>query len=190
MARMPIGAALACGVLAGCVYTGSAKDFDPAELERDPGWAAVRNVPPVRQAGERDCGAAALAMVLGYWGVSSSEREILAGCSPTAQGIRAGALRDFARAKGLKAYVFQGRLEDLAKELRRRRPVIVGLVKPYAALALTHYEVVVGIHPEKGRILTLDPAKGWRENSLAGFRAEWDRGGSVTLVCFKPAESD
>jgi hypothetical protein len=40
-------------------------------------------------------------------------------------------------------------------ELKRQRPVIVGMAKPTATGAVSHYEVVVGIHPPTQRILTL-----------------------------------
>jgi hypothetical protein len=46
--------------------------------------------------------------------------------------------------------------------------------------------VVVGYHRASRRILTLDPARGFRENSMQGFLAEWAPTGRVTLVTFEP----
>lgn len=172
----------------GC-YIGTARDFSPKKLELDPGWIFVANVPLIRQAEQSDCGAAALAMALTYWGVSTNVEEISAAYpTSSAHGIKAGQLREFARKKGLDAYLIKGELKDIASELQKRRPVVVGLVKPYGTKMAKHYELVIGIHPEQRRVVTLDPARGWRENSFEGFAKEWAPGEQVTLIVFKPME--
>jgi hypothetical protein len=127
-------------VLAGCVlasgcYHGTARTATPADLA-DPrdGWNRVAGVPPVRQIAREDCGAAALAMVLGYWGVPIT-REAIGTGNPAAPapGIRAAALRDFARRQGLQAFLVQGELADLDREVGRHRPVLVGVMKRYGS---------------------------------------------------------
>jgi len=179
--------ALALVASSGC-YIGSARDFSPKRLEQDPGWIFVPNVPLIRQAEQSDCGAAALAMALSYWGVPTNVDEISAAfpTSPS-HGIKAGQLREFARKKGLDAYLIKGDLGDLSSELQKRRPILVGLVKPFGTKLTKHYEVVVGLHPEQKRVVTLDPARGWRENSFEGFVKEWAPGEQVTLIVFRPA---
>jgi ABC-type bacteriocin/lantibiotic exporter with double-glycine peptidase domain len=171
----------------GC-YTGSAKSVSPHEIAADPGWLVVPHVPLIRQNGESDCGAAALAMVLSYWSLPTTVDDVTA-VYPTANhhGIKAGELRDLARARGLQAFVISGQLSDLVNELGRGHPVLVGVVKPYKDRQLAHYEVVIGIHKDKRRILSLDPADGWRENSLEGFAREWVPARQVTLVVFPAA---
>src|SRR5881394_1539882 len=91
--------ALATAVSAGC-YKGSAHTVSPGAIDADGGWLLVRGVPFVRQTGEQDCGAAALAMVLRYWEVAASPAEV-ASAHPQSRGrgLRAGELRDFARAR-------------------------------------------------------------------------------------------
>lgn len=172
----------------GC-YIGTAHEFSPRTLELDPGWIFVPNVPLIRQEEHSDCGAAALAMALTYWGSTTNVDEVTA-AFPTSpnHGIKAGELREFARKKGFDAFIIKGDLNDLASELKKRRPVLVGLVKPYGTKRAHHYEVVVGIHPAQKRVVTLDPAKGWRENSFEGFAKEWIPGEQVTLIVFKPQE--
>ena len=163
-------------------YVGSATPFAPAELERDPGWIAVRNVPVIRQESQAECGAAAIAMVVSYWTTESSPR-VFAALRPVSQpGLEAGRLRDFARQRHLRAYLVSGNVTDLERELQAGRPVLVGLVKPQRSGALAHYEVVVGLHRDKGIIVTLDPAQGWRQNSLSGFLTEWKPAAYLTLV--------
>jgi ABC-type bacteriocin/lantibiotic exporter with double-glycine peptidase domain len=176
--------ALAPIVTVGC-YTGSARSVSPREIAAESGWIAVRDVPLVRQQAQMDCGAAALAMVLSYWSLPTRVDQITAVYPTTAErGIKAGQLRDFARAKGLQAFVIDGQLRDLSTELGRGHPVLVGVGKPYGDKRLAHYEVVIGIHPDRRRILSLDPADGWRENSYEGFAREWVNAQQVTLVIF------
>ncbi len=175
---------------AGCSYLGTAEGFDPADLDRESGWIAVKQVPLLLQEAEEDCGAAALAMALRHWQVPISLEEVVRACPPEpGRGIKAGVLRDYAHSKGLRAFLFHGRLADFERELSQGRPVIVGLVKPYVNGGLTHFEVVVGIHPEKEMVVTLDPARGWARNDYSGFLAEWDPASHLTLAILRPRES-
>lgn len=149
----------------------------------------MRNVPLIRQADKSDCGAAALAMMMSYWGQWTNVEEItLAFPVEPGHGIKAGALRDFAKAKGFKAYVIDGDFNDILSELRENRPVIVGLIKPHTTRLAGHYEVVVGVNPDEKRIATLDPARGWRENTFDGFSLEWNLSKNVTVIVFKAGE--
>jgi ABC-type bacteriocin/lantibiotic exporter with double-glycine peptidase domain len=179
-----VGAALLSAL--GCAYTGEAKDFDPGELTTSPGWISVPEVPLEIQKSTEDCGTTALSMVLEYWRVAVSLEEwessglLLAG-----KGSRARDLRDLARQKGLQAFLIHGRWEDLRNEVDRGHPVIVGLVKPASSGAVTHYEVVVAVHPEREIVVTHDPANGRRQYPLSGFRKEWDPAGYLTLVFFR-----
>jgi hypothetical protein len=128
-------------------------------------------------------------MAMGYWGSPVALDEIDAVYPrESGHGFKAGALRDFARTRGLAAYVVSGRLIDIQLELEKRRPVIVGLQKRYPKRFLSHYEVVVGIHPKQKRIATLDPARGWRENTWNGFLAEWRPARQLTLIMFNLGE--
>ena len=177
------GVALLGVLLAGGCYKGSARSLTPADLARDEGWQRIEGVPEVRQVERRDCGAAALAMVLGYWRLPVTRDEIAVANPPAPErGIRAAALRDFARARGLQAFVIKGELADLEREVQRHRPVVVGMMKVYGNKAYAHYEVVIGINRQAERILTLDPAAGLRVNSREGFTAEWVAAGQLTLI--------
>ncbi len=172
-------------VTAGCAYTGGARDFSPAELDREPGWIAVRGVPEIRQRKPEDCGIAALAMVLAYGKAPATTDEIEAACpAAPGKGSRAGDLRDFARRKGLRAYLVRGVPEDFPRELARGRPVLVGLIQPYAAAVLSHYVVVVAWHPERRILVMMDPARGCRRIGWEDFLREWDPAQRLMLVVF------
>ncbi|MBI1849310.1 MAG: C39 family peptidase [Planctomycetes bacterium] len=175
--------------LTGCAYTGTAQKFNAAEFDADDRWVVVRDVPLVRQESREDCGAAALTMMLAYWRIPTSLEEVKDGCPPSEHGIRAGDLREFARSKGLQAFLFHGEFDDLRRELARRRPLLVGMAKPFMNGTFTHYEVVVAVHPENQIVVTLDPARGWQQDTFDGFLREWDPVGRPTMVAFKIDES-
>jgi hypothetical protein len=42
--------------------------------------------------------------------------------------------------------------------------------------------VVLGYHPTRKLVLTLDPARGFRETPLRAFEEEWARSERLTLV--------
>ena len=178
------------GALVSACYAGSARSISPSQasaLTADPAWLVVRDVPFVPQRGDEDCGPAALAMVLGRLGVPVTRADVASAAPPGDKGVRAGDLRDFARARGLQAFVVAGTFDDLFGELARGNPVLVGLAKPMTGgRALPHYEVVVAISRRAREVLTLDPARGLRENSLEGFAREWAPTGRVTLIAFRP----
>ena len=80
-------------------------------------------------------------------------------------------------------FLIEGKLEDLSRELRAGRPILVGLSKPQSrSRVLDHYEVVVGLHRDRKRIVTLDPTYGWRENTIEGFFRVWKLAGFVALI--------
>jgi ABC-type bacteriocin/lantibiotic exporter with double-glycine peptidase domain len=177
------GGLLLLAALAGCsTYTGKARDFSPARLATEPGWIAARGVPLHRQRHEADCGASAVAMVIAHW--TRGDPEAIAGELRPApeRGLAAGRLRDHARRRGLAAFLVRGEVADLVREIGAGRPVLVGLVKPSGPRALTHYEVVVAVHRQRRLIVTLDPAEGWRENSVASFLDEWNPSGRLAMV--------
>lgn len=179
------------GVLAfGCIsYRGSAQSVAPSAVRADAGWKRIEHLPPVHQTGAKDCGAAALSAVMEYWRrppiAPALMRENIDAALRTKpdQGLSAGALRDYARKQGFRAFVFNGELADLQHEIDVGRPVIVGVHKELSSKEfLSHYEVVVGFHAEKQRVLLYDPARGLTENRLSGFLEEWKRAKQTTLV--------
>jgi predicted double-glycine peptidase len=181
-----VRAALVTVIVAGSggCYGGSARTVSLSDIDREPGWTVVRGVPVIRQESAHDCGAAALAMVLEHWGVPNAAPEIRrAVVASSDRGASAGGLRQFARDKGLRAFLIRGADADLVHELGAQRPVLVGLVQRYSGnQALSHYEVVIGVNPTTRRVLLLDPGRGPREDELASFDREWQDAGRVTLV--------
>jgi len=163
-------------------YAGGAKPVTAVEL--DDSWHRAAPTPVVLQRDRTDCGLAALAMVAGAWGQQWTVPELQASLPAAADGVRLGALRDYARSHGLVAYAVKGTHKDLKFELERRRPVLLGLVLPFAKTkALAHYEVAVAYDPRDGSIVTLDPATGKHLRRTRDIlEREWKPAGYATLV--------
>ena len=177
-------ALLGCLLASGC-YLGTARSVAPGALTSDEGWELVEGVPEVRQATREDCGAAAIGMVLAYWGRALAPDDVRTAIPVVPErGIKASALRELARGQGLQAFLIEGRPSDLDRELGRHRPILVGVMKRYRQRVYPHYEVVVGINRREQRILTLDPAHGLRVNSSEGFAAEWAAAGHLALIVY------
>lgn len=193
-AAAAVALALALAGGAGCGYRGSAVDASPRAVAAEPGWITVADVPLVKQAGKSDCGAAAMTMLLKFWGNDEATLADTAAALPANEekpGQRAGDLRDLARARGLDAFLVTGEFADLEAQLTQGRPVLVGLQKPVGLpigkrqRVLSHYEIVVGLHPQRREILTLDPSHGLRRNTLEGFAREWEPSKRLALIAFK-----
>jgi ABC-type bacteriocin/lantibiotic exporter with double-glycine peptidase domain len=163
-------------------YTGGATAVNPSTLDAD--WQHAAQTPVVLQKQHMDCGLAALAMVAGAWGQHWTVDELQRQSPPASQGVKLGALRDLARARGLEAYAIKGTYADLARELASRRPVLLGLVLPFEQRrALAHYEVAVAINRRDGSVITLDPATGKHlRRTRQILEREWRPASYATLV--------
>jgi ABC-type bacteriocin/lantibiotic exporter with double-glycine peptidase domain len=171
-----------------CGYQGSDKGVSMAQVSKEDGYTRVELVGMYQQ-DPKGCGSAALGTVLAYWGKGLTPQQIDQDTRRGERSLSALELRDYARRVGLRSFVFEGSFADLDHELSAGRPLIVGLAKARAlAKPLAHYNVVVGYDRTQQRILTWDPASGWREDSFEGFAKEWLPTGSVTVVIFPDAE--
>lgn len=187
MGRLATLAALALA-LPGCrlPYVGGAAAIEARTL--GPDWVRAAPTPIVRQEARMDCGLAALAIAAGAWGRTWSVAELARDLPPTGTGIKLGALRDLARGRGLRAFAVRGRVADLVHELGRGRPVILGLVLPFALDEnLHHYEVAVAVRPSDGAVITRDPATGeLMQRSQRILDLEWRHAGYAMLVIVGP----
>lgn len=180
--RTPIAAIVLALAACQLPYTGGARAAQPSEVAA--GWLRAAPTPVIQQQHETDCGLAALAMVAGSWGRHWTVAELARHAPPDGDGVRLGALRDLARARGLDAYAIRASSADLEHELAARRPVMLGLVLPFDHQRnRSHYEVAIAIDPRDGTVITIDPATGsWMRRSKAVLDLEWKTAGYVALV--------
>jgi ABC-type bacteriocin/lantibiotic exporter with double-glycine peptidase domain len=143
--------------------------------------AAVQlSVPFVPQ--EKDtCGAASLAMVLRYWGLSVTHDEIAAAVlEPGRRGIAGSRLEAFARAQGAFALGYEGDLDQLRAMLEKGRPIIVALA---TGRGLPHDVVVTGLDDAAKVVVVHDPFEGPdRRLDLAAFDERWRGASRWTLL--------
>lgn len=140
--------------------------------------ATVLSVPFVPQR-QDTCGAAALTMVLRYWGRPVLHDEIAADLvEPELHGALGSRLAERARSEGLRAVAFSGGLPRLREDLGKGRPVVVAL---RVGRTRFHNVVVVGFDAQ-GPIVH-DPARGAGRRLPAGrFERQWAAAGHWSLV--------
>ena len=146
--------------------------------------AAPLDVPFVPQ-GKDTCGAAALAMVLRYWGQDVGHDEIAAELlEPELHGIAGSRLAAFASARGMTAVAHAGDLGHLRGHVGKGRPLIVA----WAMGGGRYHDVVVtGFDDASREVIVHDPARGAsRRVDVALFERRWARAGRWTLLVAPP----
>ena len=188
--------------LAGCASTPLAtQDMRANHLE---------NIAHVRftiqeQSNPTSCGAAVVASALTYWGIESTEAEILDKYPPVSpEGYSLAQLREIMEAKGLRAFIIRGNADELRKEISKGRPVILpirvvsGTLRPIIEISAfvvryvaerfaprdNHFVVGIGYSLAGSgaqEILLADPASGIRMIDEDSLNEHWINGG-VMLV--------
>ena len=142
--------------------------------------AASLEVPYVPQ--QKDtCGAAALSMVLRYWGSAVSHAEVKdALLQKELRGIAGSALAAFAAERGFTAVAHAGDIDHLRDHVGKGRPLIVAWAMGRGRY---HDVVVIGFDDERRRILVHDPARGAaRAVDRDTFARRWSGAGYWTLL--------
>lgn len=129
------------------------------------------DVPYVAQE-KSGCGAAVIAMVLGYWEPARPARPAVIHqrlYSREARGVLASGMQRYFREQGFRVFAFEGAWEDLRDHLGKGRPLIVALKPGRGDL---HYVVVTGIDAERELVVTHDPAV---RRSVCQSRGDFER---------------
>lgn len=189
-------------LLVACVFAVSA-----CSTTRSIGWyeqqveqGAVLAVPYIRQTSQADCGMAALASVMEYYkGPAYSQQALFERYPPASpRGYSLGELRDIARAHDFAGFVVPGDKSFLRSQLSRSRPLIVPVQVQGAGPSIIgaldprydHYVVVVGMDDDRGKIVTIDPARGPVELDFDDFAAGWENMNQAVLLVGLPSGPD
>jgi predicted double-glycine peptidase len=142
--------------------------------------ASTLDVPFVAQRKDT-CGAAALAMVLRYWGDDATHDEVASTLlSPELHGIAGSRLAEFARGRGLEAVAYRGDMANLREFVGKGRPLIVAWDMGRGRY---HDVVVVGFDDERHAVIVHNPAAGAsRPVASAAFEKRWQGAGYWTLL--------
>lgn len=161
--------------LAGCM------SIEPSQVTGQPGLSLRLE----KQQKPDTCGSVCLAAVLDYWGESVSldvlESEL--GEAPL-RGYHLCSLQQVARARGLEAFLFSGRIEDLEVHTAAERPCIVVYRVRGSG---NHCAVVTGI--EGDQLLLMNPRTGGlKRRRVDEFMAAWEAVESPILLVAPRAE--
>lgn len=155
--------------------------------------SAWLDIPFVKQQ-KNGCGAASIAMVMGYWQrqpglslqVPNPEQILHDLYSQEARGIYASDMETYFQQHGFQTFAFVGGWSDLQQHLARGRPLIVAL-KPNRGAPL-HYVVVAGLDPTHELVLTNDPAqRKLLKQTRPDFEKAWKAASHWTLLAVPQA---
>src|SRR2546428_583613 len=141
--------------------------------------ASSLDVPFVAQRKDT-CGAAALAMVLRYWGDDATHDDVARTLlTPELHGIAGSRLAEFARGRGMEAVAYKGDVANLRDFVGKGRPLIVAWDMGRGRY---HDVVVIGFDDQRRTVVVHNPAEGASRAVKSGtFEKRWAGAGYWTL---------
>ena len=126
------------------------------------------------------CGAAALAMVLRYWGDDATHDDVARTLlTPELHGIAGSRLAEFARGRGMEAVAYKGDIANLRDFVGKGRPLIVAWDMGRGRY---HDVVVIGFDDQRRTVVVHNPAEGASRAVKSGtFEKRWAGAGYWTL---------
>jgi ABC-type bacteriocin/lantibiotic exporter with double-glycine peptidase domain len=182
----PFGGCAALLLLAGVLGSACARvtlDTVRADVAAGQGHL-IATVPFIAQEAYQ-CGPAALAMVLRYWGAAADAEEIGRRLYlPSAQGVLNVELEFEARRRGFRTEAFEGTLERAKAELRRGRPVIVFQNLGRGPVSIPHFAVLLGYDDRTESVVLHSGATAFYVVPYAEFLRTWAirRGWSLLIT--------
>ena len=123
----------------GCTSVGEVRDSRTVS-----GVRSIDNVPFFPQE-DYQCGPAALASVLNYWGVAVAPQEVARAIySESARGTLNIDMVLYAQSRGLEAFQYSGGWDDLRKRIDAGYPLIVLVDYGFSVVQVNHFMVVIG----------------------------------------------
>ena len=187
--RFWVLAVFVAGALMGCARAG----LDAVRANVAEGQGHLITTVPFIPQDAYQCGPAALAMVLRYYGVEgvAADQDRIARILhlPSARGALNLDLEFYARRQGFRTRAFPGSV-DLAKaELRRQRPLIVfqDLGRPFSPAP--HFAVLLGYDERAGVVVLHSGRTPYRVVPVAEFEHAWAARRYWTLLIL-PADQE
>ncbi len=168
-----------CAALAGgCAGT----SFEELRQDSRSVLRLVLGVPFIAQS-EKDCGPAALAGVLRFFGQDGNVEQITSGVySPALGGTLPMDLVRYVRELGFRAESRSGSMDQIKAEVNQGRPVITLLDLGFGPYRQPHYVTVIGYEEFRAVVIMHDGAEPNRVMSFASFDNAWNRAGRWMLV--------
>ncbi len=147
-----------------------------------PGRNTITLKVPYQPQEPEQCGAAALAMVLNYWGYAETTEtlghELLV---PAIHGTIPALIADAARTRGFEASIRSVPLASLPSLLREGIPPIVFLA-PEAPATVGHFAVVTGMRADASAIRLHGPRKPNQWWARERFLQRWKKNGTQAIL--------
>jgi hypothetical protein len=135
------------------------------------------------------CGPATLASVLTYWGIQADPRTLKEEIYlPRLKGTLPLDLLLAVQARGLKAEIYQGSLDNLKSELEEGHPLVALLDLGFAIFPQGHYVVVTGYDDQRQGVYVHSSLEKDVFIPYERFLPSWDKTGRWTLLA-TPSES-
>lgn len=136
------------------------------------------------------CGPAALAMVMQYYGAEVGQEEIATEVvRPSIRGTLNLELEFYARRRGFHARSFVGTLERLRGEIRRNRPLVVLQDLGVGPYAVPHFAVVVGFDDRTETVVLHSGTTPYLIVPYREFERSWAKRRAWTLLVTPADES-
>ena len=151
-----------------------------------PQQAELTNVPFFAQE-DYQCGPAALAMALGWSGISIRPEALVEQVySPARKGSLPSDMITAARRQGRVAYPIDG-FDNLLREVAAGHPVIVLQDLGTSLGAYWHFAVVTGYDRARGRILMHSGTEAREVMTISQFKRSWQPGDNWAIAVLPPA---
>jgi ABC-type bacteriocin/lantibiotic exporter with double-glycine peptidase domain len=177
------GLALVLAALVGSGCVAATLDAVRADVASGQGHL-IQTVPFIAQDAYQ-CGPAALAMVLRYWGTPAEADEIgRALYLPSARGVLNLELEFEARRRGFRTQAFEGTLDRAKVELSRGRPLIVFQDLGRGPVSVPHFAVLLGYDDRRQVVILHSGTTAYRIVPYAEFLRTWAarRGWSLLIT--------
>lgn len=126
-----------------------------------------KRVPLIKQHEAKDCGAAALAMILEYYGLKAPYASICEAIKVDRQGANLYGLHDGAAQFGLDSAILEGSAQDFLQEVCAGQIKLPAIVRIVNRFSMEHYIVVTKIKGNK--VYYCDPDEGRQKVAVKYF---------------------
>ncbi len=139
---------------------------------------------------EYQCGPAALAMVLRYYGMPADPDDITRALYlPSIRGTLNLDLEFYARRRGFRTHAFPGTLERAKDEVRRDHPLIVFQELGAGPWPVPHFAVLLGFDDRAGVVVLHSGTTPYRIVSYGAFERSWAPRRAWTLLITPAGQS-
>jgi ABC-type bacteriocin/lantibiotic exporter with double-glycine peptidase domain len=178
-------------LLAGLLCSGCASvALDTVRADAATGRGHLIGTVPFIPQDAYQCGPAALAMVLRYWGAAVDPEEIGRTLYvPSAHGVLNLELEFEARRRGFRTRAFEGTLDRVKAELRRGRPVIVFQDLGRGPVSVPHFAVLLGYDDRAEVVVLHSGTTAYRVMPYAEFFRTWAARRGWSLLITPPGET-